>query len=144
MELAVRFLSHALIPYDGKLDVEEYIDDSMIELAKLGNTVGATTLMNRTFGILNDVAGRDALRRFENGNHVGRVGLVGLEGIAVGIAKNLDAILALGDAESKAFVRNRIEGFWQDPATQSFTSPGLRGTVRIQRTVPFGEQWFQP
>jgi hypothetical protein len=77
-----------------------------------------------------------------NGHHIGKVGLVGLEGIAVGVARNLDAILAL--AMPQDFVREKIRGFWSQPQTQTLTSPGLRGTTRIQRTVPFGEVWFHP
>jgi hypothetical protein len=82
------------------------------------------------------------LRRFENGTHIGKVGLVGLEGIAVGVAKNLDAILAL--AMPHEFVSQRIRAFWSQPETANLTSPGVRGTTRIQRTVPFGEGWFRP
>mgnify|MGYP003583555708 CR=1 FL=1 len=144
MELAMRFLAHTLVSYDGRLDVEEYIDESSVSLAQAGDSAGAVHLINRTFGLLHDVAGGDALKRFENGQHVGRVGLVGLEGIAVGIAKNLPAILALGNQGAKNFVKAKIETFWQQPAVATFTSPGLRGTVRIQRTVPFGKAWFKP
>jgi hypothetical protein len=144
IELAMRFLSHALISYDGRLDVEEYVDESVVQLANLGDAAGAVALINRTFGLLNDVAGTNALRRFDNGQYVGRVTLVGLESIAVGVAKNLNAILDLGDVPSKEFVKNKIESFWQQQETATFTSPGLRGTVRIQRTVPFGEAWFKP
>lgn len=142
MEFAVRFLVHAYIPYDGTLDVEEYIDDAIVELAGTSNGATAADLINRTFALLNAVAGKDALRRFENGSHIGKVGLVGLEGIAVGVAKNLDAILALLNPQD--FVRSKIQTFWNQPQTANFTSPGLRGTTRIQRTVPFGETWFRP
>lgn len=142
MELAVRFLVHALVPYDGKLDVEEYIDNGIVTLASAGDGAGARHLLNETFTLLNNVAGGDSLRRFENGHHVGKVTLVGLEAIAVGVAKNLPAILAL--ASPTDFVRNKIQSLWTQPATTTFTSLGLRGTTRIQRTVPFGEGWFQP
>lgn len=144
MELAMRFLAHAQVPYDGRLDVEEYIDESAVALAKAGDAAGAASLISRTFGLLYDVAGANALRRFDGGQHTGRVGLVGLETIAVGIAKNLPAIEQLGDQAARAFVRNKIETFWAQPEVATFTSPGLRGTVRIQRTVPFGEAWFAP
>jgi len=144
IELAMRFLAHVLKPYDGKLDVEEYIDESVVQLAQTGDSAGAVALIERTFALLNDVAGTNALRRFDNGQHVGRVTLVGLECIAVGVAKNLDAILALGDAPSKEFIKNKVESFWQQQEVATFTSPGLRGTVRILRTVPFGEGWFRP
>ena len=144
MELAMRFLAHVLVPYDGRLDIEEYIDESSISLAQAGDAEGAAGLINPTFSLLYAVAEGDALKRFEGGHHVGRVGLVGLEGIAVGVGKNLPGILALGEQEAKEFIKLKIETFWQQPVVATFTSPGLRGTVRIQRTVPFGEAWFKP
>lgn len=144
LELAMRFLVHAKLPYDGLLDVEEFIDEGIVSLATVGDEAGATSLINRTFEILNEVAGSNALRRFSNGQYVGKVVLAGLEGIAVGVAKNLVAIEALGAAQARDFVRQKIETFWTQPAVPHFTSLGLRGTVRIQRTVPFGENWFRP
>jgi hypothetical protein len=142
--MAVRFLVHACIPYNGKLDVEEYIDEGIVCLATSGDFAQATRLLNQTFSLLHEVAGKDALRRCENGTYVGKVGLVGLEGIAVGVAKNLEAILGLGTVAATRFVKTKIEGFWNRSESASFTSPGLRGTTRIQRTVPFGENWFRP
>src|ERR1022692_1617208 len=83
MEFAVRFLVHTYVPYDGTMDVEEYIDNGVVELAKKSDRSSASRLITRTFTLLEKVAGRDALRRFEGGKHIGKVGLVGLEGIAV-------------------------------------------------------------
>jgi hypothetical protein len=142
LELAVRFLVHTYVPYDGKLDVEEYIDDGIVGLASASDGEAGADLINRTFALLDATEGGNALRRFEHGHHTGKVGLVGLEGIAVGVAKNLNAILTLPAPQD--FVRDKIRGFWGHPQTQTFTSPGLRGTTRIQRTVPFGEVWFRP
>lgn len=144
IEMAVRFLVHAKVAYDGRLDVEEYIDEGIVSLAKAGDYASAADLIIRTFQLLDGVAGGNALRRFNNGNYVGKIGLVGLEGIAVGVAKNLDAILNLGPNAAKDFVKEKTEEFWAQPESLSFTSPGLRGTIRIQRTVPFGEVWFRP
>lgn len=144
LEMAVRFLVHTNVPYDGKLDVEEYIDDGIVSLAQVGDHAHAVEQINSTFQLLYDVAGKNALRRFQDGAHAGKVGLVGLEGIAVGIAKNYDAISALGDSAAKEFVKEKVEAFWDQPQTENLTSPGLRGTVRIQRTVPFGAGWFCP
>jgi hypothetical protein len=144
MEMAARFLVHTNVQYDGRLDVEEYIDEGIISLAQAGDNVRAAAQINQTFQLLHEVAGANALRRFQNGSHVGKVGLVGLEGIAVGVATNLDAILALGPNAATAFVRAKMEDFWAQQEAANFTSPGLRGTTRIQRTVPFGKAWFLP
>jgi hypothetical protein len=142
MELAVRFLVHTNVPYDGRLDVEEYIDEGIVSLTGASNGSEAESLIDRTFALLNRVAGRDTLRRFEDGHYSGKVGLVGLEAIAVGVAKNLEAILGL--ANPNDFVRGKIHTLWNQPETAGFTSLGLRGTTRIQRTVPFGQAWFRP
>ncbi len=144
LEMAVRFLVQANVSYDGRLDVEEYIDEGIVALAQTGDHIGAANLINRTFQLLDEVAGTNALRRFQNGVYVGKVGLVGLEGIAVGVAKNLTAILALGLDNARDFVKWKMESFWVQPQSANFTSPGLRGTIRIQRTVSFGEVWFRP
>jgi len=142
LEMAVRFLVYTKISYDGTLDVEAYIDEGIVTLAAAGNDVVDVKLIGDTFHLLMEAAGGDALRRFENNRHLGKVGLVGLEGIAVGVAKNLPAILATPDP--KTFVRERIQSFWGQSEIAEFTSPGLRGTARIQKTLPFGARWFRP
>lgn len=144
IEMATRFLVHVNVPYDGLLDVEEYIDEGIVQLARIGDRAVATHVMDRTFQLLDETAGGNVLRRFQDGNYVGKTGLVGLEGIAVGVGKNIDAILALGPSAARTFVAEKTKTFWAEPRTAAFTSPGLRGTTRIQRTVPFGGEWFRP
>jgi hypothetical protein len=142
LELAMRFLVHTFIPYDGKLDVEEFVNEGVISLANNNNILRDTNTLNKTFKILDETDGEKSLRRYDGGKHVGKIGLVALETIAVGVATNLDAILALPNPQG--FVREKSRAFWSDPNTASFTSPGVRGTTRIQRTVPYGAQWFKP
>lgn len=142
MELAVRFLVHANIPYDGKLDVEEYVDEGIIALALKGEGEKAFQLIKETFELLNTAAGSDALRRWQDGHPVGKIGLVGLEGVAVGVAKNLDAIKVQGNPQE--FVKQKMISFWQQQEVPSFAASGMRGTTRIQRTVPLGSEWFAP
>lgn len=144
LEMATRFLVHVCIPYDGILDVEQYIDEGIVQLANAGDHTTATHIINKTFQLLDEVAGANILRRLQDGQYVGKTGLVGLEGIAVGVGKNIDAILALGMHKARKFVQEKVMSFWAEPQIAACTSPGLRGTTRIQRTVPFGEEWFRP
>jgi len=142
IELAMRFLVHTFVGYDGKLDVEEYIDEGAIALARNGDISRDTTTLIQTFDLLSQADGDKALRRYDGARHLGKIGLVALETIAVGVGKNLAEIRALPDAAG--FIRQKSRDFWQDPATANFTSPGVRGTTRIQRTVPYGAKWFRP
>jgi hypothetical protein len=142
IEMAVRLLVHTFIEYDGKLDVGEYIDEGIVKLATIGDVQAATSTINSTINLLHQAAGENALRRFDGGTYSGRVGLVGLEAIAVGVAKNLIAIQQQPDPVG--FVRDKSQAFWDQPDVASFVSPGMRGTTRIQKTVPFGAKWFKP
>lgn len=142
VEMAVRLLVHTFIDYDGKLDVGEYIDEGIVNLATHGDVGKANTTINSTISLLHQAAGGDALRRFDGQGYSGRVGLVGLEAIAVGVARNLDAIQRLPDPAE--FVRNKSQGFWGQAEVAGFVSPGMRGTTRIQKTIPFGSDWFRP
>ena len=142
IEMAVRLLVHTLVDYDGTLDVGEYIDEGIVKLATDGGNAQASTTINATVDFLHQAAGGNALRRYEDNVYSGRVGLVGLESIAVGVAKNLVEIQGLKDPVQ--FVRDKSQTFWSQPDVASFVSPGMRGTTRIQKTVPFGSEWFKP
>jgi hypothetical protein len=140
MEYVSRFLVHTYIEYDGKLDVEEFVDDGIVKLADASETHQAATTFNATFDLLNAAHGTNALRRFQGGVPTGRVGLAAFEGIAIGVAKNITNIQA--KANPTEYVRQRIIEFWQSPNIENFFGAGLRGTYRIQRTIPFGVGWF--
>lgn len=140
MEYVSRFLVHTYVPYDGKLDVEEFIDEGIVTLATTNETNQAGATFHATFNLLNDAYGTNALRRFQNGAPTGRVGLAAFEGIAVGVAKNIASIQAKPNPTD--YVRQRIADFWNAPEVQNFFTAGLRGTIRIQRTIPFGAGWF--
>ncbi|MEX2649492.1 MAG: DUF262 domain-containing protein, partial [Alphaproteobacteria bacterium] len=82
----------------------------------------------------------NALRRFEHGEPTGRVGLVAFECIAIGIAKNITNVR--GKPDPVGYVRQRVLDLWASPDLAQFFAAGLRGTIRIQRTVTFGATWF--
>ncbi len=142
MEWASRFLVHNYCEYDGKLDVEEFIDEGVIKLASEGDNAAQRKRFESTFAILNRVHGCDALRRLQDGRFSGRVGLAAFECIAIGVGYNIEDILKLPQADE--FIRQKVSGFWASPDLPQFFAAGMRGTVRIQRTIPFGRHWFRP
>lgn len=142
LEYLCRFMTHTFVDYDTKLDVEEYIDNAMQSLAAEANEAKVTDCFLFTFGVLNDVKGSSALRRQVNGQPAGRVGLAAFESVAVGIGKNFREIQALPDPT--AFVAQRLTEIWETNDISSFNAAGVRGTLRIARSVPFGEHWFKP
>ncbi|WP_080898464.1 DUF262 domain-containing protein [Variovorax paradoxus] len=143
LEYASRFLTHTFVNYDGKLDVEEFIDEGMKELAAVGEQKKAKKVFVGTFKLLHETYGSNSLRRRQpNGQHTGRIGLAAFEAIAVGIGRNYEAIMKL--KSPKEYVEGRINQFWKSTQIDKFFTPGLRGTIRIDRTIPFGTKWFKP
>jgi uncharacterized protein DUF262 len=109
MEYVSRFLVHTYVPYDGRLDVEEFIDEGVVALATTGETLQAGATFNATFNLLQQAYGANALRRFQNGAPTGRVGLAAFEGIAIGIARNIANVQ--GKPNPVEYVRQRISEF---------------------------------
>jgi hypothetical protein len=81
LQMVMRFFVMLKFDYEGDLDVEEFIDDRIIQLAE--NTPPRNQLQDRfnsTFQLLHRALGGDALRKYERyrDRFVGRVGQVAL------------------------------------------------------------------
>lgn len=76
MEYVSRFLVHTYVNYNGKLDVEEFIDKSIVQLAMAGEIRNAAATFNETFDLLDKAYGAKALRRYSSDQATGRVLLV--------------------------------------------------------------------
>ena len=141
LEYLTRFLVYRYVDYDGKLDVEEYIDDGIIRIAE-GKLLDDLAKLNfrETFQLLHAALGEDALKQYSEGRFRGRVGLTALEIIAVGISFNLGRIKTLDNPND--YVARRVRELWENDRVKAFSRPGLRGTQRIRQTIPFGREWF--
>lgn len=99
MEYASRFMVYCYEPYDGRLDVEEFIDEGIVKIAEKGEEqISGQNFLN-TFELLNSAYGANALKRIQGGSHTGRVGLAAFEAIAIGIAQNIDHIKSKANPE---------------------------------------------
>lgn len=103
-------------------------------------------MVNWVIDTLRRVGGDEALlpavERIEGVGAGRRFSLRALEVIGVGIAKNREALTIKADAEG--FIGSKIASFWVNPIAAELSSAGMRGTTRIQRSVPFGAEWFEP
>ena len=141
LEYAVRLLAHLYEDLPPKKDVQEFLDDSILKVIVERNLEEAMDSVSWTITSLYRIFGNDALMpavdAMEN-----RFSLRALEGVAVGIARNRPSIVHLNDPDG--FIHRKVEEFWEQPQVAEMSSTGLRGTTRIQRTVPFGAAWFSP
>jgi hypothetical protein len=141
VEYVTRFLVYRYVPYQGRLDVEDYIDKGIVKIAELKILDNeAEKNFVETFQLLKASLGADALKQQTDGQFRGRVGLTALEIVAVGISKNLQSIKS--KAAPEKYVKDRVTALWAEDEVKEFSRAGLRGTQRIQKTLPFGSLWF--
>ncbi|MCK8456135.1 DUF262 domain-containing protein [Sphingomonas faeni] len=124
------------------VDIEEYVTQSMVELANEGKERRDEVFATLRDGIDLLVAscGYNALRPYRDGEFIGRIGRTSIEIILVGMLKNLTAIKQ--KANPKDFIRERITAFWASDDAKKFSAAGIAGTDRVQYTVPLGIKLF--
>lgn len=144
IEYIVRLIAHTFVDYDTSLDVQEFLDTAIVNVLSNQDQDDVMQTASWTIEILNDACGGNALIPSADAPEgiAGRFSLRALEAIAVGIARNRESIIAL--PAPKQFISEKIKTFWHQPEVTEMSASGLRGTVRLQRTIPFGAQWFAP
>lgn len=142
VELAVRTIVHSYVEYDGKSDVQEFLDTAILDVIKSFDHQEVFDCIAWVIQSLHQIFGDDALIPPVGSSLKRRFSFRALEAIVAGIAANYQEIRSL--KESDEFIRNRVLEFWKQDETIEMSSSGLRGTIRLGRTVPFGEEWFAP
>lgn len=144
IEYVVRLIVHTLKDFDKTSDVQEFLDAAIVDILANNNKDEVMGIITWAVETLFRTLGNRALFPPQDaaGGVAPRFSLRALEAIAVGITRNKDSIIAHGNSDD--YVKGRIAEFWQQPDVTEMSASGLRGTVRLQRTIPFGIGWFNP
>lgn len=144
VEYAVRIIVHTFRDFGGESDVQEFLDKSIVDILANENKENVLRITEETISTLHRLFGNEAMMPHdESAEGVDRrFSLRALEGIAVGIARNLNKIQKLKSPDD--FIRKRTYEFWKQDEVVQMSASGLRGTIRIQKSVPFGANWFDP
>ncbi|MCR8898271.1 DUF262 domain-containing protein [Gordonia sp. GONU] len=146
LEYLVRLIVHTFIEFDPSMDIEEYLSSGIITVIEKGDQEAAIDTARWVISTLYAIGSGSLLppespsEKIEGINR--RFTLRALEVVAVGIAKNKEKILKKPNPNS--FIESRIAEFWRQGIVRELSSAGTRGTTRIQKSVPFGEKWFDP
>jgi len=146
VELALRFLAFRRVPYAPGLDVHEYLDEALIEMA--GDTEFPTKtekdIFQRTFNLLDKALGDDAFKRWDGKEFTGKFLMSLFEVTATGTSQNLDAIEKLGSAGANDFITQRSKDLWKDPTFTQSSGAGIRGTTRLTNLLPMAKGYYKP
>lgn len=146
MELVLRYFVTKLIPYNGKLDVNEYLDEGMGSLATNPgfNYLEEENTFDSVFELLDRSLGKKAFKKYENGQSSGKFLLAAYEGITKGVTENLAAIKQFTPDQQVAFIIDRVSSIYNQREFTSNSGGGVRGTTRLSSVLDFGKVWFKP
>lgn len=144
LEYAVRLVVHTFEEFEKGREVQEFLDHAILKVMEEHDIDKVIEIIGWSVETLFRLFGAEALiAPMDRPDGISRrFSLRALEGIAVGLTRNKDAIIT--KRNSDAFISKKVKAFWTQPAVAEMSSPGLRGTVRLQRSVAFGSEWFNP
>lgn len=145
-ELALRFFAFRTVPYTPGLDVHEYLDRALIELATSGefDREQESEVFNGTFRLLKQALGSKAFKRWNGSSFTGQFLMSVFEVMATGVSKNLSRIQTLPNDQPKNSIVQRAKDLWCDPVFQANSGAGVRGTTRLMRLLPMAEGFLRP
>ncbi len=143
-ELALRFFVFRNVSYKIGLDVHEYLDDAMIQMATDPDfdMTAEGAIFNRTFQLLYDAMGADSFKRWDGSIFKGKFLMSAFEVITMGVSKKLETIEALPNAIE--FIQARCRALYSDPVFKQYSGAGVRGTTRLLKLLPMAEEFFRP
>ena len=146
VELALRFLAFRNIAYQAGLDVHEYLDEALIELASDSNFDMASEglAFERTFKILNSALGASAFKKWDGNAFKGMFLMSVYEVMSTGVSHNLDAIEAMPQGQRDSFIKGKAQGLWANQAFTQNSGAGVRGTTRLSKLLPIAADLLKP
>lgn len=95
-----------------------------------------------TFNCLYDVLGEDAFKKYNGTKHSGPVMAASYQTIAIGVYKNITAIMALD--KKNEWLESKVHSLYTQEAFKRNTTPGVRSIPRFKELSLFGENYFKP
>ncbi len=144
-ELALRFFAFRNIPYDGKLNVHEYLDDALIKIARepLFSKENEGNIFERTFMLFSRSLGDKAFKKWDGEYFKGRFLMSLFEVMAIGVSKHIDQIEQMGQKEQDGFIVEKAKALWADETFCKY-STNVSGSTRLSHLLPIAEEFLKP
>jgi hypothetical protein len=146
LELTLRFFIYRNIPYQNGLDVHEYLDDGILQLATDNNFSMKTEekIFLKTFSFLQDTIGSNVFKRWNGEKFGGKFVISAYEMIAIGVSKNLKSLEELNQKQQQNLIKQKISELWNNKTYQQYSGAGKSGTLRLAKLLPMAEDFFRP
>jgi len=146
VELALRFFVFRSVPYQPGLDVHEYLDRGLMELAtsEAFDMAAEENTFKKTFQFLDEALQDRAFKRWNGQVFAGKFLMSLFEVMAIGVSKNLNLLNALTPQRRNNFIQEKARDLWGNAAFTANSGAGIRGTTRLSKLLPIAEDLLKP
>jgi len=146
VELALRFIAFRSVPYKNGMDVHEYLDDALFQLATDDDFDFAleAEVFEKTFQFLDEALGETAFQRWNGAAFTGKFLMSIFEVMATGVSKNLTTLEAMPIEDRKGFITNVAQNLSSNDVFAANSGGGVRGTTRLSKLLPIAENVLKP
>lgn len=146
VELALRFFAFRKIPYQAGLDVHEYLDSALLDMALNPeyDMAAEGQVFSTTFHYLNEALQDKAFKRWNGNAFAGKFLMSVFEVLATGVSQNIEALEALKPDERNQFLIQTAQGLWGNEAFTANSGAGVRGTTRLAKLLPIAKNLLNP
>lgn len=145
VELALRFFVYRNVPYQSGLDVHEYIDSGMMQIATSTefDKDEEGEIFRKTFSFLKNALGRKPFKKWDGNRFAGKFLISAYEIVAYGVSQNVDKLADLSSRQRKKVVTEQIKEIWNNPTYLENSGAGVRGTTRLRNLLPIAGDLFE-
>lgn len=146
LEQVVRFFAFLKVPYKRGLDVNEYLDEAAVSMARDDNLnqENESRIFRSTFDLIQKASGGPAFRRWNGSKFTGGFLQSVFEVVAKGVAMNLDRFNDMGDEKASEVIKQRSKSLWEDSMFKRYSGAGVRGTDRLANLLPMAKNFMAP
>jgi len=145
MELVLRLIAYKYKAYAGKLDVNEYLDDAMMEVMKDDKFPYKEyeSDLEDTFTLLYQCMESNAFKRYDGSRFIGAFSIAAFEAIAYGFFTNIKFWRDENIENKCEVIIKKISSLWFNPDFVKNSGAGIRGTTRIANLIPYAVEFFK-
>ncbi|QFR33718.1 DUF262 domain-containing protein [Ancylobacter sp. TS-1] len=146
VELALRFFAFRSVAYQSGLDVHEYLNGALMQMATSNDfdMLGERDVFQKTFTFLNAALGDAAFKKWNGGNFSGKFLMSVYEVMATGVSYNLVHLNAMSPHDRDVFIKEVAKKLWSNPSFTQNSGAGVRGTTRLAKLLPISADLLRP
>ncbi|MDH5561419.1 MAG: DUF262 domain-containing protein [Deltaproteobacteria bacterium] len=141
-ELLIRFFAFRNIPYQSSLDVHEYLDNALIEMASNSQFPyeNEYDTFLQTFSFISSALGVNAFQKWNGTKFYGKFLLSAYEIITHCISFNIDKLSAMQESDRGLLIRDKVIELWNNPDFTKNSGMGISGKARLSKLLPIAKK----